>query len=364
MSVQGLEASKYLYVGIFTDEKVLQLLQLLTSMADHCFQELHQVAAEKSNKVTGLLIPSELQPSSAYGVAFQAGLHTISGWSTSVLQQEVDRLKKQCPYVEELYKYSVVRYLQEIYRYEKNQTISVSVPLLREFIHQFYCQVASNPLTRNLKYFSTFGLEKKTLLMDAVRGAMFRLLENQIDFQTSLQPTQTAEKPTVYPWNNNTQQNEPTTSAPKRFAALPPTPLVARAPAPPALQPLPPPINPTLSTPKKAPIPIPTFEEIMKNLKASGKPSKESAKPAKEPAKVGKESTKAKPPPTPKKEQNKGPKEQDLKTIEIDLDAPLPDSDDEKVASSKDKGGPSLFDDSSSVRSNRSTAQRTTSTST
>jgi hypothetical protein len=184
MATSTLDAAKYLYVGIFTDEKVLQFMQLLENLSDQCFQELHQIAAQKANLK---LMPSELQPSSAYGIAFQTGLQAIQNWNSTVIQQEVDRLKQRWPYVEDMFKYTIVRYLQEVYSREKPQTISINVPPLRDFVHKFYIQVANNPLTRNLKYFSTFGMEKKSMIIDAMRSALFSIMEHQIDYQTTLQ---------------------------------------------------------------------------------------------------------------------------------------------------------------------------------
>ncbi len=174
---------RYLHVGIFTDEKVLQLAKLMELLSDQCLQELHQVAAQKS----GLrLMPSELQPSSEYGRAFLTGLKGINHWPTDVLQSEVERTRTKWPFVEDLFKYTVIRYLQEVYKHEQPRTISLTLPPLREFIHRYYIEVANNPLTRNLKYFSTFGLEKKNLVIDSVRAALFRVLESQINFQTSV----------------------------------------------------------------------------------------------------------------------------------------------------------------------------------
>jgi len=178
------DGARYLYVGIFTDEKVLQFTQLLESLSDQCFQELHQIAAQK----VGLRsMPSEMPTSSPYGLAFLTGLGAIQNWNSVILQQQVDELKLKWPYLDDLFRYTVVRYLQEVYSREKPQTIKINVPPLRDFVHQFYIQVANNPLTRNLKYFSTFGMEKKNMIIDAIRSALFHILEHQIDYNTSLQ---------------------------------------------------------------------------------------------------------------------------------------------------------------------------------
>jgi hypothetical protein len=186
-----MEATKYLHVGIFADEKVLQFLELLQALSDQCLQELHQVAVEKAyggaSRPHHPLIPSESNPASPYGIAFLAGLHTIRNWSSAVLQEEADRLRKHCPYIEDLYRYTVGRYLQELYKHEKPQTIDINVPLLRTFLYAYYVEIGANTITRTLRYFNTFGVEKKSLVMDCIRGALHKVLESQIDYQTTLQ---------------------------------------------------------------------------------------------------------------------------------------------------------------------------------
>jgi hypothetical protein len=279
MAINQLEATKYLYTGIFADEKVLQFLELLQSLGDQCLQELHQVAIDKAygGKPAHLLLPSELNPSSAYGMAFHTGLQTIRNWGTEVLQQEVERMRKQCPYIDDLYRYTVARYLQEIYRHERPQTISIDVPPLRDFLHQFYIQLGSNPLTKNLKYFTTFGVEKKSLMMDAIRLALFRLLEKQIDFQTttvplgghafpppSARPTRSAEKP-LRPWNDAVMPEIPPTP-------VPPTPGMPKTPR----RESPPPIKAASASKHKKE--GPTLEEMMEEMKLAAKRPESSSK--------------------------------------------------------------------------------------
>ena len=267
MAINQLEATKYLYTGIFADEKVLQFLELLQNLGDQCLQELHQVAIDKvyGGKPAHLLLPSELNPTSAYGMAFQTGLLTIRNWGTEVLQQEVDRLRKQCPYIDDLYRYTVARYLQEIYRHERPQTISIDVPALREFLHQFYIQLGSNPLTKNLKYFTTFGVEKKSLMMDSIRLALFRLLEKQIDFQTTATPlgqqhpslsSSSSSRPPLRPWYQTTSDNP-------RTPQIPPTPV---PPTPTPAQPKTPRRESKPHVAKKA-TPSPSLDEMLEEMK-------------------------------------------------------------------------------------------------
>jgi len=342
-----LEATKYLYVGIFADEKALQFLELLQALSDQCLQELHQVAMDKAfpkGRQPGMFVPSEMSANSPYGLAFHAGLQTIRNyWSPSVIQQEVDRLKSKCPYIEDLYKYTVVRYLQEVYRYERPQTISVTVPPLADFIHRFYIQIANNPLTKNLKYFTTFGLEKKTMMMDSVRGALFQILENQIDYQTSLKLDSRVPPPFPQtPVKATTTPLRPWSFTP---AAAPPTPVLA------PVRQLEPVIKPPVSHPpvkkeKKEPVPqaqvvapptpIPTLNQLVKEMReAKASTAQKVAKP-----------TQKKPAP----EEVQAPSSNKVKTIEIDVDVPLPPSDEpehERAPSKREKKeSPRLFDES------------------
>jgi hypothetical protein len=178
---ETLEASKYLYVGVFRDEKVLQFLNILQQLSDDCFSELHQVASKNAGVQP---LPSESNNQSAYGLAFQSGLNTIRQWNSGVMQKEVDKLKSKYSFIEDLYKYSVTRFVYELYMYDRPQSVNVHAPLFREFLHRFYMNVANNEITKGLKYFSTLGLEKKNLMMDCFRKTMFDLLENQIDYHS------------------------------------------------------------------------------------------------------------------------------------------------------------------------------------
>jgi hypothetical protein len=174
---------KFLYVGIFADERVLQFLNLLETMVESCLSDLHRVAAQKAH-LKGDFVPSEMLRNSCYGLAFRTGLEVMQHWNSNILQEDVDSLKTKFPGIEGLFKYTATRYLEELFAREKPQVLNITLPPMREFLHRVYVEVSRNPITKNLRYFSTFGTEKKNLLMDSVRNALFHLLEDQLSFES------------------------------------------------------------------------------------------------------------------------------------------------------------------------------------
>lgn len=182
-----------LYSGIFSDEKVLQLLHILQKLSDECFAKLHEVSIEGD------------PPATEYARRFRQGLDSISYWKSDVRIAETNEAINQYPELSVLYQYAIVRYLKELYKNDKSNKIPVSIPRLHDFLHSYYVALAATSYMQRLEFLNIYGLERTHMHMEALRSTLMECtrgstLSSQIDGLVSVDRD-------VTPWDSISQQS-------------------------------------------------------------------------------------------------------------------------------------------------------------
>lgn len=174
--------------SLFHDERTLQFFDVLNQLSDRCFKHLHDATVQTANG-----------SKQSYEKQFLWGLESVSRWNGTVLKQECDNAIAFSPALPELYKYTSLRYIREVYKSTNIRQMKVTLPTLEVFLHAFYTRVASSDIMMNLQYFKIWGIEKKNLIMDCIRYALFDVLRDNI-----------VNDPTSYVSNFNTSNFNPT----------------------------------------------------------------------------------------------------------------------------------------------------------
>lgn len=169
-TIQHTTPVQMLYTGIYSDERVLQLLHILQSLSEHCFSKLHEVS-------------NEGRPSSTeYANRFRKGLDSIEFWRTEIKSEETKLALQHYPELGALYKYAIVCYLKELYKNERTERIPVSIPPLQDFLHAYYVALSKTSYMQKLEFLNVYGLERthmhmealRTILMDFTRHSVYR----------------------------------------------------------------------------------------------------------------------------------------------------------------------------------------------
>jgi len=188
MSMLQSSPVQMLYTGIFTDERVLQLLHILQALSENCFSKLHEVS-------------NEGQPSSTeYARRFKRGLDSIEFWKPEVKMAETTNAIQQYPELGALYKYTIVRYLKELYKNERADKIPISIPPLHDFVHSYYVALSKTSYMQKLEFLNVYGLERTHMHMEALRNILMEFTRHSIYKPNNLY--------------DNISYMEPTTSAP------------------------------------------------------------------------------------------------------------------------------------------------------
>lgn len=117
--------------GIFGNERVMQFLIVMKSIAEQCFRQLHAVAQErKSDKA----IAEE---------SYRVGLRYISSWNDSIMEQEATHAIATYPDIVSNYKYTLIHYIKLTHR-DKRAQVQLSVPPFKKFLHWFLVRIASS----------------------------------------------------------------------------------------------------------------------------------------------------------------------------------------------------------------------------
>jgi hypothetical protein len=157
-----------LYAGIFSDERVLQVLHILQTLSDNCFSKLHEVA-------------NEGQPSSGeYAIRFRKGLDSIEFWKQNIKNEETKQAIEKYKELPILYKYAIVRYLQELFKHDNRRVIPVSAPPLQDFIHSYYLKLAKSSYMQKLEFLKVYGLERTHMHMEALRSVLMDFARDSI----------------------------------------------------------------------------------------------------------------------------------------------------------------------------------------
>ena len=169
-TIQHTTPVQMLYTGIYSDERVLQLLHILQALSEHCFSKLHEVS-------------NEGRPSSTeYANRFRKGLDSIEFWKTEIKSEETKLALQHYPELGALYKYAIVCYLKELYKNERTERIPVSIPPLQDFLHAYYVALSKTSYMQKLEFLNVYGLERthmhmealRTILMDFTRHSVYR----------------------------------------------------------------------------------------------------------------------------------------------------------------------------------------------
>lgn len=157
-----------LYSGIFSDERVLQLLHILQSMSEHCFSKLHEVS-------------NEGRPTSTeYAIRFRKGLDSIEYWKTEVKTEQTRVALQQYPELGALYKYAIVCYLKELYKNERSERIPVSIPPLQDFVHAYYVALSKTSYMQKLEFLNVYGLERTHMHMESLRSTLMEFTRHSV----------------------------------------------------------------------------------------------------------------------------------------------------------------------------------------
>lgn len=157
-----------LYSGIFTDERILQLLRVMQTLSEHCFSKLHEVSNEGR--------PS----SSEYAQRFRRGLDSIEYWRSEIKAEETRQALNKFPELGVLYKYAIVCYLKELYKNERTDRIPVSIPPLQDFIHSYYVALSKTSYMQKLEFLNVYGLERTHMHMESLRAVLMDFTRHSI----------------------------------------------------------------------------------------------------------------------------------------------------------------------------------------
>lgn len=183
-TIQHSTPVQMLYTGIYSDERVLQLLHILQALSEHCFSKLHEVS-------------NEGRPSSTeYANRFRKGLDSIEFWRTEIKSEETNLALQNYPELGALYKYAIVCYLKELYKNERTERIPVSIPPLQDFLHAYYVALSKTSYMQKLEFLNVYGLERTHMHMEALRTILMEFTRHSV-YRATTSPEMTYIHPPV-----------------------------------------------------------------------------------------------------------------------------------------------------------------------
>ena len=183
-TIQHTTPVQMLYTGIYSDERVLQLLHILQALSEHCFSKLHEVS-------------NEGRPSSTeYANRFRKGLDSIEFWRTEIKSEETNLALQNYPELGALYKYAIVCYLKELYKNERTERIPVSIPPLQDFLHAYYVALSKTSYMQKLEFLNVYGLERTHMHMEALRTILMEFTRHSV-YRATTTPEMTYVHPPV-----------------------------------------------------------------------------------------------------------------------------------------------------------------------
>jgi hypothetical protein len=183
-TIQHTTPVQMLYTGIYSDERVLQLLHILQTLSEHCFSKLHEVS-------------NEGRPSSTeYANRFRKGLDSIEFWRTEIKSEETNLALQHYPELGALYKYAIVCYLKELYKNERTERIPVSIPPLQDFLHAYYVALSKTSYMQKLEFLNVYGLERTHMHMEALRTILMEFTRHSV-YRAKTSPEMTYVNPSV-----------------------------------------------------------------------------------------------------------------------------------------------------------------------
>ena len=168
---------EYMYTGIFRDERVLQFFHILVNLADSVFLTLDQVARDGSGGF------------SQYRDRFFRGLDLLLSWKIQVRMEIAQSALEEYGCLDQLYNYTIIRYLKELFKHERRAEIPVHIPPFHEFLYTYYCNLAQSKPMRDMKYFKLYGMEQTHLHMYTMRQTLMQIQPHLIKNAPSIQNT-------------------------------------------------------------------------------------------------------------------------------------------------------------------------------
>ena len=183
-----LPSTSYMYAGVFRDERVLQLMHILTNLSESVFLKMHEVSNEGNVDIT------------TYASRFCRCLESLVNWKSQMRTDVANSAVDQYPELIALYRYTVVLYLKELYKNEKAATIPVTIPPFPDFLHTYYSTLAVSSCMKQLKFFHVYGMDRTHLHMEALRQTLMQSTRSvTYDMVTIQQQQPIAPKTNVQP---------------------------------------------------------------------------------------------------------------------------------------------------------------------
>jgi hypothetical protein len=146
--------------GIFAHESGQRFLQILLKLADRGFHGLYDKCADN------------LQ-----GDYYRSGLGRVNCWPDSVLQEDVDFVKNDCPDIEDTFEDCFAQYVMD--RFTKKRSLHACPPVL-SFVRNFLESLGLHEYLISGQFFvSKEPWISRIACMDAARQAFYSLVTNE-----------------------------------------------------------------------------------------------------------------------------------------------------------------------------------------
>ena len=168
----GASTNTLLNSGIFQNERVMQLLDMLRTISDEKLQEFYDVAKDVRHSKMPLK------------ERFSHGLKAFEKWDEEV-QIDLEReARTMFPTIQELYKFSFAFYVYESHKGEKARKFRIKELSLGMFLKLFFVRLSRAEEVKSLRYFdpSFQGMDKHHLFVHAMRGALIDASQLALDF--------------------------------------------------------------------------------------------------------------------------------------------------------------------------------------
>lgn len=220
-------AMRNIYNGVFSDEKVLQLLHILKSTSEKSFLQLKKISEEQAyyDQDESLKI-------------FKQGLQSIAHWNEDTICKHTDSILSLYPSLHDLIRYSVTRYVQELFKNERSKRVRMEMPSTQSFIHRYLQLLAASDAYATMEVFNMGTLDKNVLFMEILRGTFIESVNGKFHLVGETPRPPSVCKPIVEPDRPVSRSNAmvpPTPSsiftkaqqvlAPKSATAVPNTPM-------------------------------------------------------------------------------------------------------------------------------------------
>lgn len=161
-------------IGIFKDEKMLKLIEILKKIADDCFGKLYQVVKMNLKDPYDQLEARKL---------FSIGLHCIEQWDNVIKQEEANSATAKFPHLPKLYQVCVLLYIRHVFfdaEELEEPHLTVDMMPLSEFIYRYINALSKNPCLKDMIYFQLYDEHKHNLFVSCLRSVMVSITEENV----------------------------------------------------------------------------------------------------------------------------------------------------------------------------------------